>query len=129
MKRIDRPQRVVTDQNATVADRASVWRSVELALMAVNLKAEQLHVPEHAALVEASSAYHYTTGAAPAGSALRAQAWHRAVLAQFALLSAVGAPIWWDQFHDELTRLRTAREYYLEIGGTPSRAPVVGGIS
>lgn len=128
-KRVDRPVRVVTEQNATVADRASVWRSVELALVAVNQRADELQVPGVAELSEAQSAYHYATTAAPAGGALRAQAWHRAVLAQFTLLETCTLPAWVEQMYDALDALRTAREHYLSIGGLPSRAPMVGGIS
>lgn len=126
---VDRPERIVTEANATVADRAGIWHAVELAQVALNERALVLEIPAIAAYDEAVSAYLHLCNTAPIGGALRAQGWRRCVAAQGQVNRHAESPAWIDSCRTEVDALYAALNYYHEIGGSADRKPMTGGIA
>ncbi len=121
--RKDRKDREVTAENATVVDRAYAWSHVEAAVWAVNRAAAEqpdLHDVAHR-LERYIEAYAKLDGNIP-----RATAWSLVAEAQEALLEAARSH---PTTASLVIQLDTALRYYRVIGGSPSRAPGVGGLT
>ena len=123
--KIDRPEKVVTEDNATVHDRAAAWADVERAQRELNRLMRMVGGAQVLALDAATLAFDQATrGPSWEQSGVRAELWRVVVEKQEILNNEAERH---HAFDPEYRSLRAALAYYDSLGATPGACRRSGG--